>query len=72
MEMMDSLVSRVKNSTQLEVIRLEKRYAKRTHRDAYKGNMKYKDGEYVRTQGKENKVAGVGIRELGVGSEKRR
>ncbi|KAL2039572.1 hypothetical protein N7G274_007844 [Stereocaulon virgatum] len=71
MEIMDSLVSRVKNK--LEVIRLEKRYAKRTNRAAYKGGMEYRDGEYVRAQGKEKeKGANVGIRELGVGSEKRR
>ena len=31
----------------LEVFRLEKRYARRGHKDAYKGNACYNDGEYT-------------------------
>lgn len=32
--------------TELEVLRLEKRYAKRSHKSAFKGNASYNDGEY--------------------------
>lgn len=32
---------------EFEVLRLEKRYARRTHKNAYKGNLSYDNGEYV-------------------------
>lgn len=63
---MDSLISRVKGK--LEVLRLEKRYAKRTHRAAYRGGAEYRDGEYVRNNNTNTgKGATSSVREMRVG-----
>ena len=57
------------------MLRLEKRYAKRTHRDAYHGNAEYRDGEYVRTQTpkkkKKNEGSGSGRGRYGVLRDRR-
>lgn len=54
-------------SAELEVLRLEKRYAKRTHRAAYRGSAVYRDGEYVRAKSGKD----ITVREAETGPKKR-